>query len=794
VVFLLARVSPAVGQTAGNWSEYRQLVDQYCVACHSHRTKNPASAPLFLDIVHWDDLRADRGTWEKVIRKLGVGAMPPHGAPRPDSEALKSFRNWLSASLAKVADEENNPGHFPLHRLNRTEYANAIRDLLGLDEDVTALLPADGSDFGFDNVASALPVTTALLERYLTAAVRISDLAAGNRKVELAEETFPVRLDFTQDAHIEGLPLGTRGGTLVRHNFPVDGEYLLSASLVRPVDNADAGLEGQDTPQRFEILIDGTRIHSALLGGPEDHVASRQNLTAAREAAAARMRVRAFIPAGPHEVGFTFVERPARPQDVFEPALRSSQDIHVGSGAPRLRSVTINGPLAVSGLGDTLSRSRIFSCRPNSSQSETQCAEQIVRRLATRAYRRPATEDDLAPLMKFFRQGRETGDFEGGIRAALPRILSSPSFLFRSEQDPKGLPASAAHAVSDPELASRLSFFLWSSIPDEELLAIASEGRLRAPGVLEQQVRRMLADERSQTLLTNFPDQWLALRNLERVAPDLLLFPNWDMNLREDLHRETLLLFGSIVREDRSALELLNGDYTFVNERLARFYGIPNVYGTEFRRVPVTDPNRRGLLGQGSILALTSVATRTSPVFRGKWILANLLDMPPLPPPPNVPALAENAGTGAPKSVRERLEAHRANPVCASCHRTIDPIGFALENFDAIGQWRATTEDGKPVDASGVLVDGARVDSPIALRNALLSRPDVFVGTVTEKLLTYALGRGLELYDMPVVRRIVDDAARDNYRFQSLILGIVNSRPFQMRAKAVPPEEKQEEK
>jgi hypothetical protein len=504
------------------------------------------------------------------------------------------------------------------------------------------------------------------------------------------------------------------------------------------------------------------------------------------------MKVRVPVKAGPHEIGFTFVERSARSQDIYEPSVRGSQDLHVGSEPPKLTRVTITGPYNTTGVTDTSSRQRIFVCNPASGKAaagvsqqadESRCAKQILSTVARRAFRRPVTEADLEPIMAFYLEGRKAGTFDDGIRAALPRILTSPSFLFRSETDPSSAAVGAAHPVTNLELASRLSFFLWSSIPDDELLNLAIQGRLRAPGVLAQQVRRMLADPRAEALTTNFPDQWLALRNLEKVAPDLLGFASWDLNLRQSAQRETELLFGSVVQENRSALDLINADYSFLNERLAEHYGIPNVYGSAFRRVPLTDPNRRGLLGQASILTLTSVATRTSPVFRGKWILTNLLNSPPPPPPPNVPALEENRGNASPKSVRERLEAHRANPVCASCHRNMDPIGFALENFDAVGQWHAKSEAGTPIDASGVLLDGTKIDGPAALRGWLTSHPDVFVGTVTEKLLTYALGRGLEPYDMPVVRGILHDTAATQYRMGSIILDIVESRPFQMRTK-----------
>jgi cytochrome c553 len=767
------------------------MLDKYCVKCHNTTDNIPAGKPLYLDEANLDDVAQDASLWELVIRKLGVGAMPPLDKPHPPQEELAGFRTWLMNSLDMAARQTPNPGEYIIHRLNRTEYANAIRDLLGVRVDVSGLLPSDSADFGFDNVATGLQTSAALIDRYITAAVRVSEIAVGNPHAEAAETKFPMRVDVNQAGYIPGLPLGTRGGQLVHFNFPADGEYNLSASLYRTTDSSDRGIEGQETPNEFVVEVDGVPVHSATIGGPADHSFSIRNFAAAREAVAKRMKLRTFIKAGPHDVVFTFVDRPSRSQDIYETALRSSEDIHDAAGRPTLTSASIVGPLAVKGLSDTVFRDRIYVCHPNSAGQEPACARRILSSLATRAYRRPLTDDDMRLIMAFYEQARKDGgDFDAGIRAALPRILTSLAFLFRTEHDPDGLATGAAHPVTDLELASRLSFFLWSSVPDDELLKLAIDGKLRKGGVLQQQVRRMLADERSTSLTTNFPDQWLALRNLERISPDILGFPNWDVTLRNDLQQETHLFFASLLHDDRSALDLLNADYTFVNERVARHYGIPGVYGTAFRRVHLADPNRRGLLGQGSILALTSVATRTSPVFRGKWVLTNLLDVPPLPPPPNVPALAENSASAAPKSVRERLEAHRANAVCASCHRNMDPIGFALESFDATGQWRAKTEDGRLVDSAGVLLDGTPLDGPVTLRAALSRRPDVFVGTVTEKLMIYALGRGLQPYDMPVVRDIVRQTSTNGYRLQDIIMGIVQSLPFQMRTKTAVPDDK----
>jgi hypothetical protein len=762
---------------------YAELLDRYCVRCHNNIDNLPAGKPLYLDEVNLDDLDKDAAIWEMVLRKLAIGAMPPQGKPHPGVAEMEGFRTWLVRSLDANARAKQDPGRFVMHRLNRTEYANAVRDLFGIEIDVASLLPPDGSDFGFDNVASGLQVTPALLDRYVTAAVRISTAVVGDAQAEAAETKFPIRLDVNQLGHVDGLPLGTRGGTVVRYNFPADGEYVLSGALYRTVDSADAGLEGRDIPDEFQILVDGEKVHSALLGGPEDHLQVRRNLSAFRDEAAERMKVRIFIKAGEHDIGYTFVERPEQSQDIFKPLERSSQDIHVGAGLPRLTSTTITGPFKIAGLSDNIVRNRLFTCRPQAAAQEAACAKQILADVARRAYRRPVTQGDIDRIMPFYERARQRTDFDSSIREALPLVLTSVSFLYRRESDPESLAVGQAHPVSDIELASRLSFFLWSSIPDEELLSVAEQGKLRSKGMLERQVKRMLADDRAQAMTYSFPDQWLALRNLERTVPDVLQFPDWDYTLRQNLQEETRRFFDHVVRQNRSALDLLNADYTFINDRVARHYGIAGVSGSAFRRVQLTDENRRGLLGQGSILALTSAATRTSPVFRGKWILTNLLNSPPLPPPENVPALAENTGTAAPKSVRERVEQHRADSVCASCHNNMDPLGFALENFDATGRWRSVTESGAKVDASGILLDGTPVDSPAALRKALLSRPDVFVDTVTEKLMIYALGRGLQTTDMVVVRDVVRNAARDDYRFMSLIMGIVESTPFQMRTK-----------
>jgi mono/diheme cytochrome c family protein len=764
---------------------YQEMLNKYCITCHNEKSKIPAGAPLALEKANLKDPGADAAVWEKVVRKLGVGAMPPRNAPTPGTDQLNAFRSALITSLDAAAAAKNYPGRYVLHRLNRTEYANSVRDLLGVKVDVAELLPSDGGDFGFDNIATALTTSPLLLERYLTAALRISELAVGDAEAEPGTQTFSISTVVTQGQHMEGLPLGTRGGTLVSYDFPADGEYVFYGRLLRTVAEGYVGVEGHETPFQFIVTIDGEQVFAAPVGGKEDHESSSKNITISREEVDKRMTSpRIKVKAGTHEVGFTFIDRPTQEQNMWQPVLRDSLEAHNPSGIPRLRTGNIVGPYNVTGVSDTPSRKRIFTCKPTSAANETACATQILSGVARRAFRRPVTAVDLKRPMQFYDDARkEGGDFNAGIRAGLARILASPAFVFRAEEDPATLPPGAPHRVSDIELASRLSYFLWSSIPDDELLNLAVAGRLREPRVLEAQVRRMIADQRADSLMTQFTGQWLQLRNLDKVTPDLLMFPDFDDNVRQAFRKETELFFTSIVCEDRSVLDLLDADYTFVNERLARHYGIKGVYGSRFRRVTVTDPNRRGLLGHGSFLSLTSAANRTSPIIRGKFVVSNLLNTPPLPPPPVVPKLEESKPKDRPTTVREQLELHRANPVCAGCHRNIDPVGFALENFNAVGQWEDVTRDGLKIDSAGVLFDGTAVDGPVALRKALLARPQVFVGTVTEKLMTYALGRGLEPIDMPVVRSIINNAEKNHYAMQSIILGIVQSSPFQKRTK-----------
>ncbi len=790
--------------------KYRAFVDKYCVSCHNSRTAFPGDDPVNLQAASFNDLLGHAGTWERVLRKLSVRAMPPQGMPRPTEAEYAGFTGWLAGSIDRAWAGRSTPGRFVVHRLNRAEYANAIRDLLAVDLDVSDLLPTDGADFGFDNIATSLKTSPLLLEGYLNAAERVSAMAVGDPKVKPGTTEHSIPREFSQNGYIDGLPLGTFGGTVLHYNFPADAEYKLSGRLVRGIQEGYAGVEGNDIPYTFVITVDGAEVYSAPIGGPKDHELQSADLAAMQPVIDKRMTGRVRVTAGPHEVGFTWKDRPFQVQDVWQPSRRDSQEIHMIGGLPKLKTVSIDGPYNVRGVSEGPSRDRLFVCHPASASGtgngsarpatksaesgnldETACATKILTNLARRAFRRPVTAGDIEAPMAFYKKARQNGSFDDGIRSGVARVLSSPYFLYRIETDPAGARPGVAHPVSDVELASRLSFFLWSSIPDEKLLDLAIAGRLREPGVLATQAERMLSDDRSQALVENFTGQWLQLRNLEaKAVPDLLMFPDFDDNTRKGFRKETELFFGYILRTDRSTLDLLNADYTFVDERLARLYGIPGVYGPQFRKVKLTDPNRRGLLGQGSVLALTSVATRTSPVFRGKYVLSTFLNTPPPPPPPNVPSLEESnkgASTAA-KTVRAQLELHRKNQPCAGCHRVIDPAGFALENFNSIGQWRDTGADGAPLDVAGTLADGSQVSGPVALRQAIVGRPDAFTTVVTEKLLTYALGRGLEPSDMPVVRRIVKKAAQNDYRLASVVVGIIESAPFQMRTKLEPAE------
>jgi hypothetical protein len=752
-------------------SQYRGTLDQYCVTCHNQRLK---TAGLTLDTLPVDSIASHPETWEKVVKKLQTRVMPPQGARRPGEAAYDSLIAWLTAELDRESAAHPVPGRPMLHRLNRAEYANAVRDLLALDVDVASMLPPDDSAYGFDNISDVLGVSPSLQERYLSAALKISAIAVGDPRLRAGSDTYQVRQDLSQDRHIEGLPFGTVGGVRVRHTFPLDGDYVFQTKLYRTNLNIVRGLE---YPHEFEVALDGHRSHLVTIGGPADLAVLFDQPTDTGDAVELRMRVRLTVKAGPHEVTAAFVANlPVEDTTRLQGFLRSSADNFDWSGQPHLQSLTITGPFNAGGAGGSPSRKRIFVCHT----TDRACAQRIVSALARRAYRQPVTDADIAPIMTFYDAGRREGTFDTGIERALARILASPRFVFRVERDPDGVAPGAAYRIDDVALASRLSFFLWSSIPDEPLLKAAAEGRLKDSTVLDQQVRRMLADPRAEAFVSNFAGQWLHLRNVRSVQPNSDSFPDFDDNLRQSFRRETELLFQSIMQGDRSVLDLLRADYTFVNERLARHYGIPDVYGSQFRRVAVTIPARQGLLGQGSILSVTSHAERTSPVLRGKWILENIVGVPVPPPPADVPPLKGSEEGHKPRTMREQMTEHRANPVCASCHKVMDPVGFALENFDAVGAWRSD-DSGTAIDASGQLADGTNIDGVIGLRQALLARPEVFVNTMTEKLLTYALGRGLDYHDMAAVRAIVRDAARQDYHFSSLVIGIVHSVPFQMR-------------
>jgi hypothetical protein len=757
----------------------KATIDQYCVTCHNARLKSGDLVLENADVAH---LANNIAVWEKVVRKLRAGVMPPQGARRPDDATMHALIASLETSLDQVAEAQPNPGRPLLHRMNRAEYKNAIRDLLALDVDVATLLPPDDSAYGFDNISDVLGVSPSLQERYLTAAGKISRLAVGDRAMRPGSDTYRVPQDLSQNQHIEGLPLGTVGGLSVIHTFPLDAEYEFRTQLYRTNLNIVRGLQ---YPSEFEISIDGKQVHHVTIGGNEDLAAMFDKPTDTGDAVELRMRVRVPVKAGPHEVTATFIENMSVKDTVrLQPFLRSSADNFDWAGRPHIQTFTVTGPFNVDTISETPSRRAIFTCHPTSARRERDCASQILTRLARRAYRQPVSKAEMEPILSFYDTARRSGGFDSGIQRGLERILASPRFAFRVEHDPDSVAPGTPYRISDIELASRLSFFLWSSIPDDTLLDVASRGQLKDPVVLEKQVRRMLADPKSRALVDNFAGQWLQLRNVRSVLPNSDEFPDFDDNLRQSFRKETELLFDSIIREDRNVLDLLRADYTFVNERLARHYGIPGVYGSRFRRVKVTDDARKGLLGKGSMLAVTSHAERTSPVLRGKWVLENIVGLPVPPPPPDIPQLKPPEEGQKPKTLREQMAEHRTNPTCATCHKVMDPVGLSLENFDAVGAWR-TEEAGSPIDVSGQLADGRQVNGVVTLREAILDKPELFVGTMTEKMMTYALGRGVSAEDMPEVRRILRESSTHDYRFSSLVLGIVKSVPFQMRVKPV---------
>ncbi len=744
----------------------RAVVGKFCVECHG---ADAAKGGLNLEKILPEDVSRYSDAWEKVVRKLNARHMPPIGKPRPDEKTYSAIVSSLETTLDRAAAAKLNPGRTDtVRRLNRTEYQNTIRDLLALDIDAAALLPADEASHGFDNVTVGT-LSPTLLDRYITAAQKIARLAVGGAQRAPGGDTIRIKPDITQEERVEGLPLGTRGGALIRHTFPQDGEYEFQLRLTR---DRNEEVEGLKEPHEFLLLIDREQMRNAIVRPPG---------AKGHDLVDAHLKFRLPVKAGPHDLGVTFLKNPASLRETARQPYTAQFNMHRHPrSSPAVYQVSITGPFSAHGPGDTPSRSRIFIAQPKSPGEEETCAKQILSTLMRRAYRRPVSDADLARPMEFFRDGRKEANFDAGIEAALSAVLVSREFLFRVEQEPKGLAGKSPYRITDLELASRLSFFLWSSVPDDELLDVAARGQLNQPDVLAKQTRRMLADPRSLSLVSNFASQWLHLRNLDSITPDGRLFPDFDDNLRQAMRRETELLFEEVLRDDRSVLDLLRTDHTFLNERLAKHYGIPNIYGPRFRRVALgPETPRGGLLRHASVLTVTSYATRTSPVIRGNWILGTLLGTAPPPPPPNVPALEDNA-VSASLPVRERLAQHRANAACASCHDLMDPVGFALENFDALGRWR-TLEEGKPVDASGGFPDGAKFTGVAGLEQALLNRPELFASTLTEKLLTFALGRGVESFDAPAVRQVVRDAKADNHRFSAIVLGIVKSTPFTMR-------------
>ena len=783
----------------------RALLDQYCVICHNQAVVNSVAQlneglqttqlrnlGLTLDVEDVSNLAENPEVWEKVIKKLRVGVMPPPNYPRPDKESYDGFRTFLENELDRVASTQINPGRTQaFHRLNQTEYQNSVRDLLDLDIDVADLIPTDAPDqYGFDNNADVLALSPLSVERYVSAAHKIAELAVGATPRGASINTYEVPLNLIQDDRLsEELPFGSRGGAAIEHMFPVDGEYRITLNLQT---NYVDFVRGYDQPHEVELSLDGQHLETFAFGGdapgtpaPYSYAGNIRGNDDWEEFMMAfaeeGFEIQVNVKAGPRVIGATFPREMWENEGIQQPRLFGYHlaVTELPDANPAVDSIQIEGPLSVDGPGDTPSRRRIFSCLPANLDEEPACAQQILSSLARRAYRRPVSESDVQGLVEFYNQGRLDGGFEVGIQFALERVLVSPDFLFRIEQDPADAQPGAMYAISDIELASRMSFFLWSSPPDDELLNLAERGALREPGMLEQQVQRMMADPRADAFIKNFVGQWLYLRNLEDFYPDPAAFPEFDENLRTALQRETELFIDDQIRSDASLLDLLRADYTFVNERLARHYGIPGVYGSRYRKVTVDGNQRGGLLGHGGLMMVTSYPNRTSPVLRGKFVLENLLGGPPPEPPPNVPAL-ETSSDGKILTMREAMVMHRENPACRVCHAAMDPIGFSLENYDVVGKWRREFA-GQPIDASGLLPDGNTFDGPDGLQGLLLERPDDLVGTITEKLMRFALGRSLEYYDMPEVRAVVRAASVENYRWSSIILGVVESTPFQMR-------------
>ena len=766
----------AAGAHAAQSDDLWAMLDEYCMGCHNDIDYRGEVSFEYLD---FEALHVDAELWERALRKLRAGAMPPRESDNhPDQAEVDWLVETVEASLDAAFARNPQPPTPVIHRLNRTEYANAIRDLLAVKVDASAFLPPDNVVEGFDNVAEALTVSPALLEGYLAASAEVASIAIGDVNMRRNAVTYRTRPDESQNLHVPGAPLGTIGGIVVDHYFPVDGVYRFEPRLYRQIL---ASIRGLEFPRALEISIDKERVHYAEFGGKEDQkYSNEENAFEMAEEIDARLAVELPLAAGPHRVAVNFIRKPpAMNADVWEEFQRQLYDSNEDRGLPHLDQLDIVGPISVTGVGDTPSRRKIFSCRPQDEGDEAFCASEILSRLARSAYRRPVGEDEIGELVRYYELGRQDGSFDAGIELALRRMISGPEFVFRAEPDPPGAKPGEPYSISELELASRLSFFLWSSIPDGELLELAVDRRLSRRRVFEEQLQRMLSDEKSAAFIDDFAGQWLTIRNIDGIIPDPEIYPDFDNNLRRAFIRETVLLFDSIVREDRSVLDILDADYTFVNERLARHYGISGIYGERFRRVPVEDPARRGVLGHGGIHTLTSVATRTSPVTRGKWILENLLGMPPPTPPPNVPAI-EASSTGKPQTLREQMTRHRSDPVCSSCHQVMDPFGFVLESFDAVGRWR-DSDAGLPIDTADTMFDGSLVEGPEGLRNFLLEKKYLFLQTFTEKLMTYALGRSIEPGDMPVVRQILRDSAATDYRFSSILSGIVNSASFRLR-------------
>jgi hypothetical protein len=759
------------GETFTTVAAQQAFVAKTCAGCHNDKLKTGGFTWSKIDLNHPEQ---EAELTEKVIHILRAGMMPPPGIPRPDRETMDAFIVSLERSIDKAAMAQPNPGAPSLHRLNRTEYHNAIRDLLGLDIDVSQLLPADDASHGFDNMSDVLGVSPALMEGFIRAADKISREAVGDMQIAATSQTFHIPRVVNQNRHVEGTPFGTRGGLAATHNFPADGEYVFRLSLYYDICGPLWG-KSQGKGQTIEVSVDGERV--ALMQIDPNSTFTDDLVTPSVK-----------VTAGPHKVTASFPSRGEGPvEDTVMPFEQSLLDLNNAdmpgiTSLPHLRELRIVGPKNVTGLGNTPSRKRIFTCRPAAGADEVPCAREIISRLAKVAYRRPAAPADLEDLLSVYQRGRngKNGDFEAGIRTVIQTLISDPEFVFRFERTPGGIAPGTNYRISDLELASRLSFFLWSSIPDAPLIDAAAKNQLHEPAELEKQIRRMLGDSRSSALSTNFAGQWLTLPNLKEMQPDAFMFPNYNMNLGDSMRKETEMLFDSIVHEDHSILDLLTADYTFVDETLAKHYGIPDVLGTRFRRVPITDERRKGLLGQGSVLTLTSVANRTSPVQRGKWVMITLLGSPPPPPPPNVPPLKENEENQKQQSVREKMEAHRKNEPCRSCHQLMDPIGLSLENYDAIGQWRLK-DAGVPVDANGKMYDGAPLDGPLSLRKAILNHSDAYIGTFTERLLSYALGRVVDYRDMPMLRGIEQEAGKNGDKFSSFVFAIAKSAPFQMR-------------